>query len=254
MRRVAVVGATGKMGALAATTIAEAPDLELAALVSRGSPARTAVAWVAGIEDLDPGTIDVVVDLSVADVARRTLAWVLAHGRDAVIGTSGLRDEDLEAARRAPGAARVLVVPNFSIGAVLCQRFAALAAPYFASAEVVELHHDRKRDAPSGTSIATARAIAASRAHAGMGPVGDPTEELTYDGARGADVAGGVRVHSLRVAGLLAHQEVHLGGPGEGLVLRHDTYDRSAFMGGLLLAIRGLDSIEGVVVGLDALV
>lgn len=255
MRRVAVVGATGKMGSLAARTIADAGDLELAGVVSRREPSEPLAGWVDDLERLDPEGVDVVVDLTIAEVARRTLAWATAHGRDAVIGTSGLLDEDLERARRAAGSARILVVPNFSVGAVLCQRFAQMAAPHFGSVEVVELHHDRKRDAPSGTSIAAARAIAEARAAAGLGEVADPTSELGYDGARGAPVAGGVRVHSLRLEGLLAHQEIHFGGPGEGLVLRHDTTDRTAFMGGLLLALRRLEDLApGVSVGLGQLV
>lgn len=252
MRRVAVVGATGKMGALASRVVAAAPDLELVAVVSRRSPADALAPWVRDVDALDPAQLDAVLDLSVAEVARRTLAWVLEHGRDAVIGTSGLTAADLEGARS--GRSRVLVVPNFSIGAVLCQRFAAMAAPHFASVEVLEAHHDAKRDAPSGTSIATARAIADARRGAGLGQVADPTRELAYEGARGAEVEGGVRVHSLRLAGLIAHQEVRFGGPGEGLVLCHDTYDRESFVAGMLLALRRLEEVDGLEVGLDRFV
>jgi 4-hydroxy-tetrahydrodipicolinate reductase len=210
--------------------------------------------WADDLEHLDPDTVDVVVDLSRTDVARRTLAWVLANHKDAVIGTSGLGDDDLETAAQGvgPAGSRILVVPNFSIGAILLQRFATAAAPYFTSVEIVELHHDEKRDAPSGTSIATARALAAARRANGLGDTVDQTSTATLEGARGAMGPGGIRIHSVRLPGLLAHQEVLLGAPGEGMVLRHDTYDRSSFMAGLLLAVRRVDAVEGLVVGLDA--
>jgi len=255
MQRVAIVGASGKMGTAATQAIGAAQDLSLVALVDPTEPvAPPGARWVAAIEDLDPAGLDVVVDVSVAAAARRTIAWVAEHGASAVIGTSGLSDEDLRvtAQRAARSGARILVVPNFSIGAVLVARFAAQAAPYFESVEVIELHHDRKRDAPSGTSIATARAIAEARTASGAGAPADPTTTETLEGARGALGAGGIRIHSVRLPGLLAHQEVHFGAPGEGLVLRHDTYDRESFMAGLLLSVRGIGSINGVAVGLDA--
>jgi 4-hydroxy-tetrahydrodipicolinate reductase len=248
---VALVGA-GKMGSAAFGAIAPADDLEVVAVVSREQRwVPAACTRVPRIDELDPAAVDVVLDLSATEVARGTLAWVARHGRDAVVGTSGLTQKDLEQARAAAGSSRILVVPNFSIGAVLCQRFAVAAAPYFSGVEVIELHHDHKRDAPSGTSIAVARAIAAARGAAGLGDPSDPTETTLYDGARGGNVEGGVRVHSVRLPGLLAHQEVHFGGPGEGLVLRHDTYDRVSFMGGILLALRGIDRVKGVQVGLE---
>jgi 4-hydroxy-tetrahydrodipicolinate reductase len=251
VRRVGVVGAAGRMGTCAATAIAAAPDLELTALVGPHPGADVDGAdWVLDVAGLDPGRVDVLVDLTRPDVARRTVAWALEHGVDLVVGTSGLRDEDLAPARAA-GTGRVLIVPNFSIGAVLLVRFAAAAAAHFESVEVIELHHDRKRDAPSGTSLATAAALAAARRDAGLDDVVDPTEVTLLEGARGATGPGGVRVHSVRLPGLLAHQEVLFGGPGEGLTLRHDTYDRDAFMGGLLLAVRRVDRIEGVAVGLE---
>jgi 4-hydroxy-tetrahydrodipicolinate reductase len=248
---VALVGA-GKMATAAFGAIGATDDLEVVAVVSREQRWVPATCTrVARIDELDPGTLDVVLDLSATEVARATLEWVALHGADAVVGTSGLTDDDLERARSASASPRVLVVPNFSIGAVLCQRFAAAAAPYFPGVEVIELHHDEKRDAPSGTSIAAARAIAAARGAAGLGAPPDPTATTLYDGARGGVVDGGVRVHSVRLPGLLAHQEVHFGGPGEGLVLRHDTYDRVSFMGGVLLALRRIDRVTGVQVGLE---
>jgi 4-hydroxy-tetrahydrodipicolinate reductase len=252
VRRVGVVGAAGKMGALAAAAIAGADDLELSALVDPHEGAAVgSAAWATSLDALDPGLVDVVVDFTRADVARRTLAWVALHGKDAVVGTSGLTEADMDAVAVDATTSRILVVPNFSIGAVLLQRFATAAAAHFDSVEVVELHHDRKRDAPSGTSLATSAAIAASRESAGRGEVQDPTELVTLEGARGAKGPGGVRVHSVRLPGLLAHQAVLFGSPGEGLTLRHDVYDRASYMAGLLLALRRLDRVDGLQVGLE---
>ena len=180
--------------------------------------------------------------------------WAAATGTDAVVGTSGLTDADLAVAGAAANTgARILVVPNFSIGAVLAQRFAAQAAAHFESVEIVELHHDAKRDAPSGTSIATARSIAAARDAAGMGRAARPTRRSRRSRARAARCGpGGVQRPQRAAPGLLAHQEVRFGAPGEGLVIRHDTYDRASFMAGLVLAIRRIDRVEGVAVGLEA--
>jgi 4-hydroxy-tetrahydrodipicolinate reductase len=254
MQRIAIVGATGRMGTLAVDAIAEAEDLALVALVARrAGPARSDSLWAGDLNELDPASLDTVVDLSVTEVARRTLEWVLTHEKDAVIGTSGLTDDDLKSARdrAGTGGSGILVVPNFSIGAALLVRFAALAAPHFERVEVIELHHDQKRDAPSGTSIATATAIANARSEAGLGDTVDRTETETLDGARGAAGPGGVRLHSVRLPGLVAHQEVVFGAPGEGLTLRHDTYDRASFMAGLLACLRAVPKVKGVAVGMD---
>ncbi len=253
MLRVGVVGAAGKMGRLAAAVIDEASDLCLAALVDpHGGATIEGAASVDDVDDLDPSIVDVLVDFTVAPIARRTLAWAVANGKDAVVGTSGLGADDLEGLRLAAagGRSRLLIVPNFSIGAVLLERFAQSAAPHFASVEVIELHHEHKRDAPSGTAIATADAIAGSRARAGLDEVADRTEARTIEGARGAEGPGGVRLHSVRLPGLVAHQEVLFGAPGEGLTLRHDVYDRQSYMAGLLTALRNLDRVDGVCVGL----
>jgi len=242
------------MGALAAAAIDRAPDLSLTALVApRDVPEYDGAVHYRAVEDTDPDKVDVLVDLTVAAVARRTLAWVVDNLKDAVVGTSGLTDADLDAVRKLDpeGRSRILVVPNFSIGAALLQRFAADAASHFASAEVVELHHDAKHDAPSGTSIAMARAIAEARAAQGLAECIDSTEVETIAGARGASGPGGVRIHSVRLTGLLAHQEVLFGAAGEGLTLRHDVYDRASYLAGLLLAIRRLERVVGLHVGLD---
>jgi 4-hydroxy-tetrahydrodipicolinate reductase len=249
--RVGVIGAAGKMGALAVAAIRGAPDLTVTALVGphEGAPVAGA-SWAADVEAVDPSTVDVVVDFTRAEVARRTLDWAGRHGVDAVIGTSGLTEADLAAAR-SHGRARVLVVPNFSVGAALLQRFSAQAAEHFDDVEVIELHHDEKRDAPSGTAIATAAAIADARRTAGRPDLVDRTELVSLEGARGATGPGGVRVHSVRLTGLVAHQEVLFGSPGEGLTLRHDVTDRASYMAGLLLAVRRIDRVDGVAVGLE---
>jgi 4-hydroxy-tetrahydrodipicolinate reductase len=183
------------------------------------------------------------------------LRWCVEHGSNVVVGTSGFGEARLAEVRGWLGespSARALIVPNFSIGAVLMMYFAAKAAPFFESAEIIELHHAAKVDAPSGTATRTASLIAEARAGAELGPAPDATVSEVA-GARGATVEG-VRVHSVRLAGLLAHQEVLLGGHGEILTIRHDSLDRSSFMPGVLLAVRGAGSLApGLTVGLDGM-
>jgi 4-hydroxy-tetrahydrodipicolinate reductase len=183
------------------------------------------------------------------------LRWCVSHGLDTVVGTSGFDDARTTQVRQwladTPGA-RVLIVPNFSIGAVLMMRFAAQAARFFESAEIIELHHAGKVDAPSGTATRTASLIAGARAAAGLGPSPDATV-TAVDGARGA-VLDAVHVHSVRLGGLVAHQEVLLGGHGETLTIRHDSLDRASFMPGVLLGVRGVASLPaGLTLGLDPL-
>ena len=243
MIKVGVLGAKGRMGSEVSRTVDAAPDLELAAAVDDGD-AR------------DPLTgCDVVVDFTHPGAVMDNLRWCLEHGRSVVVGTSGFDDARLAAVRDSLGespSARALIVPNFSIGAVLMMYFAAKAAPFFESAEIIELHHAAKADAPSGTATRTASLIAEARARAELGPPPDATVS-EVDGARGATLDG-VRVHSVRLAGLLAHQEVLLGGHGEILTIRHDSMDRSSFMPGVLLAVRGVGSLPpGLTVGLDGM-
>jgi 4-hydroxy-tetrahydrodipicolinate reductase len=241
--KVGVLGARGRMGSVLCQAVRSADDLELAAEVGSGDP----------LDEL--AGCDVAVDFTRPTVVLDNLRWCVAHGTDLVIGTSGFDETRLAEARDivagAPGP-RVLVVPNFSVGAVLMMRFAEQAARFFESAEVIELHHAGKADAPSGTAARTAAMIAAARAKAGLGPVPDATM-TQLAGARGAD-AGGVHVHSVRLPGLVAHQEVLLGGPGEILTIRHDSLDRASFMLGVLAAIRGIGTLPpGLTVGLDGL-
>jgi 4-hydroxy-tetrahydrodipicolinate reductase len=229
------------MGRTACAAITDAPDLELSAEVDQG-------------DDLEALTgCDVVLDFTHPGAVMGNLRWCIEHGLDVVVGTSGF-DEDRLAEVRGwlTGKNRVLIAPNFSIGAILMMRFAAEAARFFESAEVIELHHAAKMDAPSGTALRTAAMIGAARAGAGLGAPPDATAS-ELPGARGATV-GDVHVHSVRVAGLVAHQEVLFGGHGETLTIRHDSLDRASFMPGVLLGLRGVSTLPpGLTVGLDAL-
>jgi 4-hydroxy-tetrahydrodipicolinate reductase len=243
MIKVGVLGAKGRMGSQVCSTVESAGDLALTAQVDIG-------------DSLDQlADADVVVDFTHPGAVMGNLRWCIDHGVDSVVGTSGFDDARLNEVAgwlEEQPAARVLIVPNFSVGAVLMMRFAELAAPFFESAEVIEMHHAGKADAPSGTAVRTASIISAARAAAGTGPMPDATV-TAVDGARGAEVSG-VRVHSVRLAGLVAHQEVLLGGHGEILTIRHDSLDRASFMPGVLVAVRGISSLpRGVTVGLDGL-
>jgi 4-hydroxy-tetrahydrodipicolinate reductase len=243
MAKVGVLGARGRMGREVLRTIAEAPDLEVGAEVDQGD----ALDALSGC--------DVVVDFTHPGVVMSNLHWCVLRDLDVVVGTSGFAEERLDEVRgwlaEHPGV-RVLVVPNFSVGAILMMRFAAQAARFFDSAEVIELHHAGKADAPSGTALRTAAMIAAARAAAGLGAAPDATVSA-LPGARGASVDD-VHVHSVRVAGLVAHQEVILGGTGETLTIRHDSLDRASFMPGVLRAVRGLPTLPpGLTVGLEGL-
>lgn len=242
MVRVAVIGASGRMGGQACQAVERADDLELVARIGRDDP----------LERIVEARADVAVELSVPDAAPGNVAFCVDHGVHAVVGTTGWDEPalaDLRARLERHPDVGVLVAPNFALGAVLAMRFAAMAAPYFESVEVVELHHPEKVDAPSGTARRTAEQVAAARRAAGTGPSPDATVSALA-GARGADVDG-VRVHSVRLRGLVAHQEVLLGGAGEQLTVRHDSFDRVSFMPGVLHAVRTVASRPGLTVGLE---
>jgi len=243
MIKVGVLGAKGRMGSHVCGTVEQASDLALTAQVDVGD----------SLDEL--AGVDVVVDFTHPAAVLGNLRWCVEHGIDAVVGTSGFDDarlSEVEGWLAERPAARVLIVPNFSVGAVLMMRFAEIAAPFFESAEVIEMHHAGKVDAPSGTAGRTASVISAARAAAGTGPMPDATVTAA-DGARGTEV-GGVHVHSVRLAGLVAHQEVLLGGHGEILTIRHDSLDRASFMPGVLVAVRGIGGLPpGLTVGLDGL-
>ncbi len=248
MVKVGVAGALGRMGRLVAETVAAQDDLELAACVDRTSGEAAGVP--VSVERDVLAAVDVVVDFTHPDAVLDNLGAYRSFDVDAVVGTSGFTEDRLAKVRDLwEGSSRTcLIVPNFSIGAVLMMRFAEMAAPHFAASEVIELHHDRKADAPSGTALATARRLDSAGTQRRQV---DGVE--TVSGARGADVDG-VPVHSVRLPGLLAHQEVILGNPGEVLTIRHDSTDRVSFMPGVLLAVRSVGEMApGVVVGLDEL-
>jgi len=178
---------------------------------------------------------DVAVDFTVASAARNTLPWLGEHGIHAVVGTTGFSAEDLAAFQQAFTRSNCIVAANFAIGAVLMMRFAEIAAPLFDTAEIIELHHDAKADAPSGTAVTTAQRMAAAR-NEPWAP--DPTKHEVYEGARGGTGPSGIHVHSVRMRGMVASQEVILGTTGQTLVLRHDTFDRASFMPGVVLACK----------------
>jgi 4-hydroxy-tetrahydrodipicolinate reductase len=235
------------MGQQVCKAIDAAPDLDLVAMVDAGD-------WLFSVADAGA---QVLVDFTHPDVVLDNVRFAIDQGIHAVVGTTGFTDERLATVRtwlaEAPRSDRapigVLVAPNFGIGAVLSMKFAQLAARYYTSAEVIELHHPGKVDAPSGTAVRTAQLIAAARAAAGMPPPPDATDQA-LDGARGASVEG-VRVHALRITGMVAHQEVVLGAEGETLTIRHDSLDRASFTPGVLLGLRRIADNPGLTVGLE---
>ena len=251
MTRVAIVGAAGRMGQVMAEGLSREEDLVVSVLVDVHAPARDVGALVVeSLSQVDPQSIDVVVDFSTPSGTVASTTWCAEHGVALVVGTTGLSDAQRAALESAATTTRVVMAANFALGAVLAERFAAMAAPYFARAEVIELHHDAKVDAPSGTSLATAAAIALSRRKAGRRALDDPTERHVVAGSRGADVDG-VKIHAVRLPGLVAHEEILFGGPGEGLTIRHDSYDRSSFVQGVVLALRSMGRAPGLTVGLS---
>lgn len=241
--RIAVIGAAGRMGRTVCEAVDGAPDLELVARLEVG-------------DDIDTlaGAADVGIDFTVPAVAEANVNALIDAGVHAVVGTTGWGEAALQRVRDRLGDTDlgVVIAPNFALSAVLAMRFAAQAARWFESVEVVELHHPDKVDAPSGTAVHTAHAIAEARRAAGLAPAPDATSSA-LDGARGADVDG-IPVHAVRLRGLVAHEEILLGNPGEMLTIRTDSFDRSSFMPGVLLATRRVVERRGLTVGLDALI
>lgn len=242
MKRVAVIGASGRMGTAVVKAVGACVDMEVVARLNGGDT----------ISRESLGGADVAVEFTSPASSERNVHALLDAGVDAVVGTTGWDDDAYARVRaHAEEAGRsVLIAPNFAIGAVLAMRFAQIAAPFFESAEVVEMHHPDKVDAPSGTAIATARGIARARGAAGLGDVTDATESDPH-GARGARIDG-VPVHAVRLRGLTASEEVLLGNPGEQLVIRTDSFDRVSFMPGVLLAVRSVSSRPGLTVGIES--
>jgi 4-hydroxy-tetrahydrodipicolinate reductase len=228
------------MGAEVCRTVQSAPDLELVAAVDLGDDRTPAEA------------AEVIVDFTHPDAVMDNLSWCIDHGISAVVGTTGFSDERfdlLHSLLAEHDGAGVLIAPNFSIGAVLMMRFAEQAAAFYESAEVIELHHPGKADAPSGTAASTARRIAAARTAAALAAPPDATKQ-ELPGARGAQVDG-IRVHGVRLRGLVAHQEVLFGAEGETLTIRHDSLDRVSFMPGVLAAVRAISTRPGLTVGIE---
>ncbi|MFA9563874.1 MAG: 4-hydroxy-tetrahydrodipicolinate reductase [Acidimicrobiales bacterium] len=257
MTRVGVFGAGGRMGSTVCQAVDDAADLQLVAAVDphhagidlrQVAPAVIEDLPIAGSaqEMIDQG-VEVAVDFTEVGAARSNLAFMAEHAIHAVVGTTGFHRADLAALEAAFVNSNCLVAPNFAIGAVLMMRFAEMAAPYFETAEVIELHHDQKLDAPSGTAMLTAERMAG----ASDDWADDPTENEVVPGARGGPGPAGIHVHSVRLRGLVAHQEVLLGTTGQTLSIRHDSIDRSSFMPGVLLGIRKIAEHPGVTISLD---
>jgi 4-hydroxy-tetrahydrodipicolinate reductase len=252
--RVGVIGAGGRMGrAVCAAVVADA-ELDLVAAI--GSPTTGSnssgrvVEGVPMADELDAlveARVDVAVDFTVAAASRIAVPWLAAQGIHAVVGTTGLDDDDLSRFAASFTTSNCVVASNFAISAVLMMRFAELAAPWFETAEIIELHHDAKVDAPSGTAVSTASRMA--RASKDWAP--DPTEHEVYPGARGGIGPAGIRVHAVRMRGMVAHQEVILGTQGQTLTIRQDSYDRSSYMPGVVVACKQIANHPGLTIGLD---
>lgn len=283
MLKVGVLGAAGRMGRTVCEAVSGDPDLQLAAAVDPAGEGKTleglgeaqrgagtavsseaagiseAIAIQADIASFAEAGVDVAVDFTTRDAAIEHLRWLAEHGIHAVVGTTGFSDTDMDEikglfggdTREAEAASRAncIVAPNFAISAVLMMRFAELAAPHFPSAEIIEFHHDKKIDAPSGTALATMRRMEAASQDWNT----DPTQQVALPGTRGGSGEHGVKVHAVRAEGLVAHQEVILGGPGQSLTIRQDSYDRVSFMPGVLLAVKAVAEMPGLTVGLDSL-
>jgi 4-hydroxy-tetrahydrodipicolinate reductase len=259
--RIGVIGAAGRMGQMVCRTVAAEPDLALVAAIDRskvgqsiGSQIGQPTLDVPISDELDrllEAEVEVAVDFTHPDVVMDDVRWCIEHGIHLVVGTTGLTDDELDEIPKLiedeGGEPNVIVAANFALGAVLMQRFAAEAARFFPAAEIIELHHDGKADAPSGTALSTARRLIEERG----GEYGGPSTE-SIEGVRGGEIDG-VRVHSVRLPGLVAHQEVILGGQGQILTIRHDSTDRSSFMPGVLMAIRAVSTRPGLTVGLEPL-
>jgi 4-hydroxy-tetrahydrodipicolinate reductase len=259
--RVGVIGALGKMGRLICRAVVEDPELSLVAAIDRTrdgdligpiiGASRVDIVVSAQIETLLQAETEVVVDFTRPGEVLSNIRWAIDHGMDIVVGTTGIGPGDLDDIRKwidaEGGEANVIVAPNFSIGAVVAQRFAVEAARFFPAAEIVELHHDQKIDAPSGTATTTAEKIAAARNEPWSGP-----EDESVSGVRGGEVEG-VRIHSVRLPGLVAHQEVVFGSAGQTLTIRHDALDRTCYLPGVLLAIKQVADRPGLTVGLEPL-
>lgn len=249
--RVGVIGAAGRMGATVCDAIDADSQLELVAAVDPGNPGATVHGIIIASElgALVDAKVDVAVDFTIAAAGRVSLPWLAMHNIHAVVGTTGFTDDDLATFRQSFRSSNCLIAANFAIGAVLMMRFAEIAAPFFETAEIIEIHHDGKADSPSGTAVATAQRMAAASNI--WAP--DPTTHEAIPGARGAKGSAGIRIHAVRMRGAVANQEVILGTQGQTLTIRHDTTDRVSFMPGVVMACKKISEHRGLTLGLDAL-
>jgi 4-hydroxy-tetrahydrodipicolinate reductase len=238
------------MGTSVCQAVAADPALELVAAVDPHATGqvRNGVEIAGELRALVEAEAQVVVDFTVAGASRTTVPWLAMHGIHAVVGTTGLNDDDLAAFRTAFSGSNCIIASNYAISAVLMMRFAELAAPYFDTAEIIELHHDAKIDAPSGTAVTTANRMAAASSEWAA----DPTQHEVYPGARGGVGPAGIHVHAIRMRGMVAHQEVILGAQGQSLTIRQDSYDRDSFMPGVVLACQRIADHPGLTIGLDS--
>lgn len=242
MTKIGVLGAKGRVGSAIVAAVENNPQHELAAALDHGDD----------LQQLVHAGVEVVVDFTVPDSVMDNVEFCVKNGIHAVVGTTGWTEERYNQVRQwlqeSPETG-VLVAPNFAISAVLTMKFAEIAAPFFESAEVIELHHPNKKDAPSGTAVHTAEGIAKAREAAGMGPQPDATEQ-SLDGARGADVQG-VPVHAVRMTGMVAHEQVIFGTQGQSLTIKQDSYDRDSFVPGVMVGVEKISSYPGLTIGLE---
>lgn len=249
--RVGVFGAGGKMGSAVCAAVGADPDLHLVAAVDPHAAGRSILGTEVSVDPkamADAG-VEVAIDFTVLEAARTNVAWCGLHGVHALVGTTGFTPDDRQLFSDTFTRSNCMIVPNFAISAVLMMRFAELAAPFFDSAEVIEMHHDGKADAPSGTAVRTVERMAAVKSD--WAP--DRTKQEVLPGARGGVGAGGIHVHSIRMRGLEAHQEVLFGARGQTLTIRQDSYDRDSYMPGVVLAAKQIANHPGLTIGLDAL-
>jgi 4-hydroxy-tetrahydrodipicolinate reductase len=255
MKRVVIVGGAGRMGQALAIGLGAMADFKVVSLIDVREPTSLhGATYAKSLSDNEGLGVDVVVDFSSPESVVTSSIWCATNKVGLVIGTTGLSAEQRSAVDEASTKTGVVIASNFAIGAVLAERFAAMAAPYFERVEIIELHHDKKADAPSGTSLAAARAIGEARTKAGLAAMVDPTTHESVAGARGADAGEGIKVHSVRLPGLVSHQEILFAGAGEGLTIRHDSYDRTSFVQGVALAARAVGATPKLTIGIDSLI
>ena len=251
--KVGVLGAAGRMGQSVCSAVMQAESLELVAAVDLVSDESEemleGIPITQEISDFFKAEVDVAVDFTIAEASKNNLPLLAEEGIDVVVGTSGLSDQDFSIIEKKFNESRCLIVPNFAIGAVLMMHFASIAAPWFNTAEIIEYHHNQKKDSPSGTAIATAERMSSASNQWDE----DPTINESIAGARGAKLKG-IPIHAVRMKGMVAHQEVIMGSIGQTLTIRHDSPDRESFMPGVLLAVQGVASLpNGLTIGLEKL-